>query len=291
MSEVEHILSVHNKLGEGPLWSVEEQVLYWVDIQDNCFFRFNPATGVSEKIDVGVAIGVLALRASGGLVLATKNGFAFWDKHTRELQYIVNPEATKPHMRFNDGAVDSTGRFWAGSMLADGSPHGEGTLYRLDPDGTVHTMITGVGVPNGIGWSLDNTVMYFTDSVPRIIYAFNFDPATGNITNRRNLIEVPEEIGTPDGLAVDSAGYIWSAFWDGAKIVRYAPSGKVDRVVAVPALHPTSCVFGGPDLDELYITSSRADLNTDVLERYPLSGDLFRLKAGVTGREKFKFAG
>jgi sugar lactone lactonase YvrE len=261
--------------------------LYWVDIQDNCFFRFHPATGISEKIDVGVAIGVLALRASGGLVLATKKGFAFWDKHTQELQYIVNPEATRPHMRFNDGAVDSAGRFWAGSMGGTG----EGTLYRLDPDRTVHTMISGVGVPNGIGWSLDNTVMYFTDSAPRIIYAFDFDAATGNITNRRNLIEVPEEMGTPDGLAVDSAGYIWSAFWDGAKIVRYAPDGKVDRIVAVPALRPTSCVFGGPDLDELYITSSRADLNTDVLERYPLSGDLFRLKAGVTGREKFKFAG
>ncbi len=287
MSEVAHVLSVHNKLGEGPLWSVEEQALYWVDIQDNCFFRFHPATGISEKIDVGVAIGVLALRASGGLVLATKKGFAFWDKHTQELQYIVNPEATRPHMRFNDGAVDSAGRFWAGSMGGTG----EGTLYRLDPDRTVHTMITGVSIPNGLGWSLDNTVMYFTDSVPRIIYVFDFDTATGNITNRRNLIEVPEEMGTPDGLAVDSAGYIWSAFWDGAKIVRYAPDGKVDRIVAVPALRPTSCVFGGPDLDELYITSSRADLNTDVLERYPLSGDLFRLKAGMTGREKFKFAG
>ena len=287
MSEIEHVLSVHNKLGEGPLWSVEEQALYWVDIQDNCFFRFHPVTGISEKIDVEVAIGVLALRASGGLVLATKKGFAFWDKHTQELQYIVNPEATKPHMRFNDGAVDSAGRFWAGSMREPG----EGTLYRLDPDRTVHAMVSGVSIPNGLGWSLDNTVMYFTDSVPRIIYAFDFDAATGNITNRRNLIEVPEEMGTPDGLAVDSAGYIWSAFWDGAKIVRYAPDGKVDRVVAVPALRPTSCVFGGPGLDELYITSSRADLNTDVLERYPLSGDLFRLKAGVTGPEKFKFAG
>src|SRR2546421_5171506 len=122
-----------------------------------------------------------------------------------ELQDIANPGASKPHMRFNDGAVDCAGRFWAGSM---GSV-GEGTLYRLDPDGTVHAMVSGVSVPNGIGWSLDNTVMYFTDSVPHIIYAFDFDGTTGNITNRRNLIEVPEEMGAPDGLAVDSAGYIW----------------------------------------------------------------------------------
>jgi sugar lactone lactonase YvrE len=156
-------------------------------------------------------------------------------------------------------------------------------LYRLDPNGSAHAIFPQVSTPNGIGWSPDNTVMYFTDSVPRIIYAFDFHAATGDITNRRNLIEVPEDVGTPDGLVVDSAGYIWSAC--------YAPDGKVDRIVAVPALRPTSCVFGGPDIDELYITSSRADLSADMLARYPLSGDLFRLKAGVTGPEKFKFAG
>src|SRR6266571_5375773 len=134
MSKVEHVLSVYNKLGEGPLWSIQEQVLYWVDIQDNSFFRFNPVTSITKKIDVGVAIGVLALRASGGLVLATKKGFAFWDEHAQKLQYIANPEASKPHMRFNDGAVDCAGRFWAGSM----GNLGEGTLYRLDPDRSVH---------------------------------------------------------------------------------------------------------------------------------------------------------
>ena len=218
---------------------------------------------------------MLALRASGGLVLATKKGFAFWNEYAQELQYIANPEASKPHMRFNDGAVDCAGHFWAGSM----GNVGEGTLYRLDPDGSVHAMVSGVSIPNGIGWNPDNSVMYFTDSTPRMIYAFDFDAATGDITNRRNLIEVPEEVGTPDGLAVDSAGYIWSACWNGAKIVRYTPDGKVDRVVAVPALRPTSCVFGGPGLDELYITSSRANLDTDALEQYPLSGDLFRLQA------------
>ncbi len=186
MSEVEHVLPVHNQLGEGALWSVDEQALYWVDIERNSFSRFLPATGIYETVDVGVPIGVLALRASGGLIMATKKGFALWDNGT--MRFIVNPEFDKPHLRFNDGAVDSRGRFWAGSM---GGP-GEGTLYRLDPDGSVHIMIPGVSTPNGIGWSLDDTIMYFTDSVPRVIYAFNYDAVSGNIVNRRNFIEVPE---------------------------------------------------------------------------------------------------
>src|SRR5947209_1305968 len=138
MSEVEHVLPVHDQLGEGPLWSVDEQALYWIDIVGNSFSHFFPTTGMYERVDVGVPIGVLALRVSRGLVMATKKGFAFWDNNT--MRSIVNPEADKPHLRFNDGAVDSRGRFWAGSL---GGP-GEGTLYRLAPDGSVHVMLDGV---------------------------------------------------------------------------------------------------------------------------------------------------
>lgn len=287
MSEVEQVLSLHNQLGEGALWSVAEQALYWVDIERNCFFRFVPASGTYEKIEVGVPIGVLALRASGGLVMATKNGFAFWDSSSSELRYIVNPEVDRPHLRFNDGAVDSKGRFWAGSM--GGAK--EGVLYRLDPDGSLHTMLSEIGVPNGIGWSPDDTVMYFTDSPLQVIYAFDYDSATGNIAHGRKFIEVPTSSGSPDGLTVDSEGYIWSVCWDGARVIRYAPDGSIDRVVEVPALRTTSCVFGGPDMNELYITSATTGLNEEQLKQYPLSGDLFRLKVDVVGTEKFKFAG
>lgn len=285
MSEVELVLSIHNQLGEGSLWSAAEQALYWVDIERNCFFRLFPATGMYEKIEVGVPIGVLALRASGGLVMATKSGFAFWDSVSEQLQVIINPEASRPHLRFNDGAVDSRGRFWAGSM---GGP-GEGVLYRLDPDNSVHAMLTDVSVPNGLGWSPDDTIMYFTDSPRQIIYAFDYDATTGSITNRRTFVEVPTSSGSPDGLTVDSEGYIWSACWDGAKVIRYAPDGSIDRVIAVPALRPTSCVFGGPNMDELYITSAMTGLSAEQLEHYPSSGDLFRLKVHVTGKEKYKF--
>lgn len=287
MSEVEQVLSLHNQLGEGSLWSVAEQALYWVDIERNCFFRFVPANNTYEKFEVGVAIGVLALRASGGLVMATKNGFAFWDPLSATLQPIANPEASRPHLRFNDGAVDSKGRFWAGSM----GKAEEGVLYRLDPDGSVHTMLSELGVPNGIGWSPDDTIMYFTDSPRQIIYAFDYDSATGQIANRRTFVEVPKNSGSPDGLTVDSKGYIWSACWNGARVIRYTPNGIIDRVVEIPALRTTSCVFGGPEMNELYITSATTGLNDEQLKQYPLSGNLFRLKVDVTGTEKWKFAG
>lgn len=146
-------------------------------------------------------------------------------------------------------------------------------------------------IPNGIGWSPDDTLMYFTDTGTRTIYAFDYDAVSGNVINRRAFIEVPAEMGAPDGLVVDREGYIWSACWDGAKIVRYTPTGTVDRIIPVPALRPTSCVFGGPNLDELYITSATTGLSEEQLKQYPLSGDLFRLKVDVTGREKFRFAG
>ena len=291
MSEIEHLLSVHNKLGEGPMWSIKEQVLYWVDIKDSSYSRFDPMSGTYQAVHVGTPIGVLAQRASGGLILATKQGFAYWDPQKKELAPIAHPEANKPHMRFNDGAVDCRGRFWAGTMSETDDPLPEGSLYRLDPDGSVHRMLTGMGIPNGIGWSPDHTIMYVTDSARSAIYAYDFDVESGKIANGRTIVSTSNTPYVPDGLAIDSEGYIWSACWDGARILRYDPAGKVERVIEVPALRPTSCAFGGPDFDELYITSSRADLTDMVLSRYPFSGDLFRLKTGIRGSETFLFAG
>jgi sugar lactone lactonase YvrE len=286
MDDIVHVLPSRNKLGEGPVWSADEQKLYWVDILNNSFSRYDPISGTQENFQVAEPIGVLALRASGGLVMATKTGFAFWDEQQQELNYVARLFDNKPHMRFNDGAVDCRGRFWAGSAGGEA----EGSLYRLDPDGSVHEMITGVSISNGIGWSPDNTIMYYTDSPLHIIYTYDFDAETGAISNRRTFAHTPDEAYEPDGLAVDSEGYIWSACWNAAKIIRYAPDGTIDSVIQVPALRTTSCVFGGPDLEDLYITSSRADLSAQELEQYPFSGDLFCLKTGIKGLLKFKFA-
>src|SRR5439155_2767873 len=293
MNQVEHVLTVQNKLGEGPVWSAKEQALYLVDIENNSFFRYFPTTSKYESFDVGVPIGVLALRAAGGLVMATKNGFAFWDPKTQALQFLANPEAHKPHTRFNDGAVDSQGRFWAGTMcgLPKMCEEPEGSLYRIDPDCSVHIMETGLTISNGIVWSPDNKLMYLTDSPLHMIYVYDFDAATGAITNRRPFIHTPDEHGIPDGLTVDSEGFIWSARWGGWKITRYDPTGKAEREIQLPIQYPTSCTFGGERLNELYITSAWTALSEEQKKKQPYSGDLFRVKTDIKGLEKAKFAG
>src|SRR5438876_8958750 len=227
MDNVEHILPCRNKLGEGPLWSIDEQKLYWVDIPNKSFSRFDPASEKLEIFPVDQSIGVLALRASGGLVLATRKGFAFWSEQQRELQYIAQPHGNDPLLRFNDGAVDARGRFWAGTM-SDVELPGKGTVYRLDPDGSTHEMIKNVGVSNGIGWNPDNTIMYFTDSEAsvRSIFAYDYDIENGTIANGRVFWTNPDAKGTPDGLTIDSEGFVWSAIWDGAKIIRFDPAGQ-----------------------------------------------------------------
>ena len=287
MDEVERVLKIGNRLGEGPLWSVDEGALYWVDIEGNRLYRFRPADGTLESFDTGLPVGALGLRASGGLVVATKNGFAFWDPHTLSLTFIADPEADKPEARFNDGAVDRRGRFWAGTL----APGATSSLYRLDPDLTVHTMETGITASNGIGWSPDNRTMYFTDTRRKTIYAYDFDVATGHISNRRSVVFTPDEEGVPDGLAVDSEGFIWSARWGGWKVSCYDPSGKLEREVRLPVQYPTSCAFGGDRLDELYVTSARTRVSEEQIREQPFAGDLFRLGMGIRGLPEPKFAG
>jgi sugar lactone lactonase YvrE len=285
--QVEHVLSIHNSLGEGPVWHPDEQALYWVDINANCIYRLDPRTSQYERLDVGLPVGCLGFREGGGLVLGTQEGFAFWEPETQTLEQIADPEADWPETRFNDGAVDREGRFWAGTLGKEGACG----LYRLDPDLSVHTMEKGVSVANGIGWSPDNKTMYFTDSLPKIIYTYDFDAATGTIENRHIFSHTPDELGVPDGLTVDGEGFIWSARWGGWKVTRYDPDGQVERSVSIPVQQPTSCTFGGPGLNELYITSARVGLSEAELEEQPLAGDLFRLTTDVKGIVEPKFVG
>ena len=284
MSELELVLDCKNELGEGPTWDANEGALYWVDILNNCFYRLDPATGQQRRYDVDTMVGTVVVRASGGFVLATKRGFEFFDGQKATL--IAAPEADKPESRFNDGAVDRQGRFWAGTIA-----NGDGALYRLDPDLSVHKMQGGIYVSNGVGWSPDNKTMYYTDSDVRQIWAYDFDAATGGIENRRVFVQLAETDGVPDGLTVDADGFIWSAVWDGWRIVRYDPNGKVEREIKMPVQRPTSCMFGGKNLDELYFTSSRAGFSEAELQSQPYSGGLFRLKPGVKGIAETAFGG
>ena len=289
MTEVEHVISVDNELGEGALWNADEQTLYWVNIIKGRYHKLHTASGKHEQFEVGTPLGVLGFRAKGGLVMATQRGIAFWDPLAQKLNYVAEPEANIPNSRFNDGAVDRQGRFWAGTVI-DGKE--DGTLYRLDADLSLHKMETGISCSNGIGWSPDNKTMYYTDSPFCVVYAYDFDPASGEIANRRIHVRTPENEGVPDGLTVDSEGFIWSARWDGWKVSRFDPDGKLEREVKVPVAFVTSCAFGGKDFDELYITTAMTEESkVEVKRTQPWAGDVFRAHPGVKGLPAPKFAG
>jgi sugar lactone lactonase YvrE len=289
MTEVEHVISVDNELAEGPLWNEKEQALYWVNIPKGCFYRFFPAIGKHESFEIGIPLGVLGFRASGGLIMATARGLAFWDMNTQLLQYVAEPEAGIPNSHFNDGAVDRRGRFWAGTVV---NGKEDGNLYRLDSDLSLHKMETGISCSNGIGWSPDNRIMYYTDSPANAIYAYDFDLASGEITHRRVFVRTPENDGVPDGLAIDSEGFVWSARWDGKKVSRYDPQGKLVQEIKVPARFVSSCTFGGEQLDTLYITTGIGDDPDGEIKRIlPWSGDLFCAYPGVKGLPAPRFAG
>ncbi len=293
MSELEHVVASQSKLGEGPLWSVDEQALYWVDIHRQRIEQFHPASSQHQVFEFDMAVTALGFRARGGFVAATARGFAFIQLSTKILEIVAQLETDKPYNRFNDGSVDPNGRFWGGTMY-DGPETNEpteGRLYRLDSDASVHVMQTGMTICNGLGWSPDLKTMYFTDTLRRLIYAFAYDPVSGAIDHRRVFVDSSGETGFPDGMTVDSEGYVWSVRWGGWKVTRYDPEGKVEREITLPVECPTSCTFGGEDLTSLYITSAWTALTEEQRRQQPLAGDIFRMDTNVKGRAPWQFAG
>ena len=284
--EVDHFLEIGNQLGEGPVWDSERGLLLWVDIERRCFYSFRPMTGQVETFDAGVpvyAIGIVA--GSDKLVMATSQGFALWNSPDGPLEVIADPEEGRPAARLNDAAVDRQGNFWAGSL----GPGFTSALYRLGPRRSVQKMEVGIGASNGIAWSPDNRTMYFTDTRRRVIFAYDFDASSSTVANRRVWIQVPEGEGVPDGLTVDREGCLWSARWGGARVARYDPTGRLEREIMLPVTYPTSCTFGGANLDELYVTSARAPLPQALATRESRAGDLFRIRVGVRGIEEPRF--
>jgi sugar lactone lactonase YvrE len=285
---VECVLNARAELGEGPRWDARHQRLLWVDIMRGRIHAFSPARAGCRSVDVGRPVGALAGTVDGGVILAVAGGFARLDWDSGQIRMLAGAEEDRPQNRMNDGACDPAGRFWAGTMALDEGPQA-GALYRLDADLTVHTMLTGVTISNGIGWSADGREMYYIDSPTRRIDAFDFDLGTGAIARRRPFTEIPAEAGIPDGLTVDAEGFVWVALWGGSALRRYAPDGALERTVPLPVSHPTSCAFGGAGLDELYVTSARRPLSAQERAREPMAGGLLRLRPGVVGRPAHLF--
>jgi sugar lactone lactonase YvrE len=286
----ELVHDVRAELGEGPLWDDRRRVLLFVDIMRGHVHAFDPVTKADRIYEVGEPVGAVACTERGDWVLAAGQGFARLDPDSGRVTAIVQAAPGRTDVRMNDGYVDRRGRFWAGTLsLARAA--GQGTLYRLDPDGTVHTMLAPVTTSNGIDWSPDGKLMYYIDTRTNRVDVFDFDEVSGAIGNRRPLVEVPAGDGHPDGLVVDGRGGIWVAFWRGCAIRRYTPAGELDLTVVMPVSLVTKCAFGGPDLDELYITTARTDLTPAERAEQPQAGGVFRLKPGVRGQLANRFAG
>ena len=276
------VVDCRNMLGEGAVWCSREQALWWVDIALPSLWRFAPRSGKVEHWPLPKRPGSFALRKAGGLVFAFQRAFAVIDQPGGEVAWRDVPELELGDERFNDGKCDRAGRFWAGTLDRNvRDPIAK--LYRLEADFRVRTMDRGFTIGNGIGWSPDDRVMYFTDTPSRRIYRYDFDAASGAIANRRVFVEVEPGHGGPDGLTVDAEGFVWSAQFDRWCIHRYAPDGTLDRVVRMPVQKPTTCMFGGPDLTTLYVTSARMDLEGDALASQPRAGGVFAFDAGVRG--------
>jgi sugar lactone lactonase YvrE len=288
MKEAEHFLAAQCELGEGPLWDHRTGLLCWVDINSGMIHRCDPAGQNHEVFETGVKVGALALRRGGRFITATSQGLAFWSPADRQMQWIANPEEGKPGARFNDGKVDPGGRFWAGTMtFADASS----SLYRLDPDLSLHVMATGITISNGLGWSPDQCTMYHADTRRQTIFAYGYETGSGDIRGRRVLYQFQGGEGFPDGLTVDSQGCVWCALWGGWRVVRIAPDGKIVDEVRVPTANPSCCAFGGSNLDRLFITTAYEGMPADERAGQPLAGDLFVVDAGVAGRPEAEFAG
>lgn len=284
---MECVADVRATLGEGPTWMPREQALYWVDIPGAKLFRWSAQDGV-RVIDPGVNICSIAARAAGGYIGAGYDGFFEIDADHR-VKLIGDPEPDLPGNRFNDGKVDPAGRFWAGTMDRY-ERQASGSLYRLDPDLRWTRCDTGYRVTNGPAFSRDGRTLYHTDSALQRVYAFDL-AADGSIANRRVHLQFGEGEGYPDGMTVDAEDGLWIAFWDGWCVRRFAPDGSRLAEIKVPAQRPTSVAFGGPDLDRLFVTSARRDLNADELIDQPQAGGLFMTRPGVRGVAEPLFVG
>jgi sugar lactone lactonase YvrE len=277
-------------LCEGPCWDVSTQTLVWVDILEGVVRSCDPATGEQRRHELGIPVSAVAPRRAGGWVAAVERGFLLMDASWTSSGPVVPAPGQPAGTRFNDGGCDPTGRFWAGTIAYDGTPEAA-ALYVLNAQGTVREVLTGVTNSNGIAWSADGGKLYYVDTGRSTLDVFEVDHETGLPSGRRTLVSVPEEEGFPDGLALDSEGYLWIAFWEGGCVRRYSPDGALDRTVGLPVDRVTNMAFGGPDLGELFITTAREGLTREQLEGQPLAGSVFRYRPGVTGLPPATFAG
>jgi len=272
-------------LGEGPLWSVSEQTLYWLDIARKTLLRKRASDATCQQRSLPDYPGCLAELSPGSIAIAMGAGIQRLTFETGEIDLLYLGPARRSGTRFNDGKVDPRGRFWVGTMQNNLRPDGEscavdrqdGALYCFESDGNVITIEENIGIANTLAWSPDLKRFYFGDSLRGQIFRYDFDADTGIVGNKREFFAAAER-GVPDGSAIDVDGCLWNARWDGGAILRITPEGQLDRVIELPVPRPTSCIFGGPNFETLYVTSATCGLSAEQLEAFPLSGSVFAIE-------------
>ncbi len=279
----ELILDAKATLGEGPAWDAKTQTLYWVDILGK---RIYSGTRILTELE-GLA-GCLAPRKNGHLILGARLSFADLDPASAKLT-ILATLAEPVNNRINDGKCDPAGRFLAGTMDMN-EKEASGNLYSLISNSPPRKLLDGIRISNGLAWSPDTRTFYYIDTPTRQVKAFDYDLSTGQIANPRVAVQVPKSLGWPDGMTSDTEGNLWIAIWGGAQVTRWNPStGQLLAQIPVPALYTSSCVFGGRDMNELYVTSARVGMSEADLVKYPLSGGLFKIETKIVGMPTFEF--
>lgn len=284
----EVVADVDCHTGENPLWHPEEKVVYWVDIPNGRLYRYDPATDEHELAFEGPPVGGFTIQEDGSLLLFMARGMiAVWREGMgvyRDLELVIEEIPAERNTRFNDVIADPAGRVFCGTMPTPDRP---AHLYRLDTDGTLTMILDDVGLSNGLGFTQDRRGLYYTDTRKHKIYLFDYDEATGVVSNQRVFVDVPEEEGEghPDGMTVDAEGNVWSARWDGYCVVQYNPQGEELQRIEFPVPKVSCPTFGGEDYADLYVTTASTG-NRE--QEGPLAGSLFRMSSGISGLPEFR---
>lgn len=285
------VLDLQCRLGEGPFWDVATESLYFVDIEGHRVYRYQPASEQLEHWDTGQRVG-FAIPIEGDhdqLVIGTEDGVKLLDCSDGSLRDFCDPESGKPGNRFNDAACGPDQRLYAGTMSLKAEP-GAGALYRIDPDGQWQTVADQITISNGLDWTADGKRMYYVDTPTSQVDLFDFDIATGTARNRRKAFTIPQENGRPDGFCCDENDRLWMGHFGGGAVRCYDPAnGTVLQTIEIPAAAVTSCCFGGPELDTLYITTARVGTSEEQLAKMPHAGGIFAVRPGVQGRPQYRF--
>ncbi len=286
----ELVVDCKNEHGEGIFWNPEDGLVWWTDIQGKSLFSFDPATSETVKHDMGERVCCFAPRAGGGHIIAFADRVALLEGNTGEETLVTTFEPANPDTRLNDGRTDRQGRLVVGGMN-EITGAANSSVVVVDTDLSVRTLIDGVSCANSTCFSADGDTMFFADTPDREIVAYDYDQTSARVSNRRVFSSFADEPGLPDGSCVDAEGGVWNAEWEGHRVVRAAPDGAIDKIIEVPVWKPTCCAFGGPDLDTLYITTSRLMSDEAALQKEPTSGGLFAVKPGFRGVPDTPFKG